>query len=339
MVAEVGVTVLCGRIGVSDPAVIATTHARGVAVPKSHGRLSKHVEEVDFAWLFRRFDLEYGDAYVQLAAQLRQSYPEITKPSRRTGRALRNICFFVWCCCREGDQELIPTLFRAAVLLAAQDDYYDNPRIPDAQKEAFCTATNRALRTDRADAFRRDFESSAQLRDLVSLWTYVARTIPQSAPQVRSYWIATACQMNAVMAAENQAVRRGTITYEEYMRTAIQSIGIVFIWATWLAHEHVPMTTLLEMAPVLVQGATVVRLSNDMASYRLGKNKENAVTLLGGSSPELRIRGLVTEEAHAFRQSVEALYVQSNIRDFLLHSVDFLREFYRRTDFDRGPNW
>ena len=142
----------------------------------------------------------------------------------------------------------------------------------------------------------------------MSLWSYVAGTIPRSAPQVRSYWIETACQLNDAMAAENRSVRRrATITYDEYMRTAIRSIGMVFIWATYLAHEHVPMTTIREMGPVLLEGATVVRLSNDMASYRQRRNRKNALTLAGGRSPGARIRRLVMQEAQAFRQDVEVV--------------------------------
>jgi hypothetical protein len=306
-------------------------------VSKSHRRRRRNVEEVEFASLFRRFEHEYGDAYVRLAAQLRTHYPEITKQGRRTGRALRNICFIVWCCFREGDRKLIPTLFRVAVLLSAQDDYYDNPRIAAAQKESFCLATNHALRTN---SFRRDCERSLQLRDLTSLWSYVAGTIPRGAPQVRSYWIETACQLNDAMAAENRSVRRrATITYEEYMRTAIHSIGMVFIWATYLAHEHVPMTTIREMGPVLLQGARVVRLSNDMASYRQRRNRENAVTLVGGRSPGARIRRLVMRESRAVRQRVEALDVGPHVRGVMLQSIDLLREFYRRSDFHRRPAW
>jgi len=273
---------------------------------------------------------------VRLTAELRESYPEITKQSRRTGKALRNICFFIWCCCRDGDQKLIPALYRAAVLLSAQDDYYDNPRIPAAQKESFCAATNHALRTG---SFRRGFERSLQLRDLTSLWSYVAGTIPRSAPHVRSYWIETACRLNDAMATENRSVRRATISYEEYMGTAIHSIGMVFIWATYLAHEHVRMAMVREMAPVLLQGARVVRLSNDMASYRQRRNTENAVTLVGGRTPGARILRLVARESRAFRQSVEALDVGPHVRGVLLHSMDFLREFYQRSDFHRGPAW
>ena len=63
---------------------------------KSNPLRTKNVEEVDFASLFRRFEQEYGRACVRLTAQLELRYPEITKPSRRTGRALRTICFTVW---------------------------------------------------------------------------------------------------------------------------------------------------------------------------------------------------------------------------------------------------
>lgn len=293
-------------------------------------------KEGEFRALFDRFEHEYGAAYVRLAAQLRERYPEITKPGRRTGKALRNIGFFVWCCCRDADRTLIPTLFHAAVLLSAQDDYYDNPRIPAAQKESFCTTTNHALRTN---AFRLDGERSLQLRELTSLWSYVAGTIPRSEPQRHSYWIETACQLNDAMAAENRMSRRAALTYEEYMRTAIYSIGMVYFWATYLAREHVPMTTVREIAPVLLQGARVVRLTNDMASYRQGRNKDNAVTLAGGSSPAVRILRIVVQASRGFRASVEAQDVSPPVRGVLLHSMDFLREFYLRSDFDRAPAW
>lgn len=300
----------------------------------AHRRRMKKVEAVEFASLFDRFEDEYGEASVRLAEQIRESYPEITKPGRRTGRTLRNVCFFVWCWAGDDDRELIPTLFRASVLLSAQDDYYDNPRISAAQKESFCRATNHALRTN---SFQPPFERSLQLGELTSLWADIAETIPRGAPQVRSYWIEKACQLNDAMAAENRAVRRATITYEGYMSTAIHSIGAVFIWATYLAHKHVAVTTLRKMDPVLLQGARIVRLSNDLASYRQQRKRKGAVTLVGGSNPEARISRLVVQESSAFRQCVEALDVGPNVRGVLLRSMDFSREFYQRSDFDRRP--
>lgn len=152
-------------------------------------------------------------------------------------------------------------------------------------------------------------------------------------------WIETACQMNDAMAAENRALRRATITYEEYMGTAVHSIGMVFIWATYLAHERVSKSKLRAMTPVLVQGARVVRWSNDIASCRQLRNTKNAVTLAGGSRPGFRILRLVVQEGRAFRQAVGALHVRPHVRDVLLCSMDFLREFYQRSDFDRGPAW
>jgi len=293
-------------------------------------------EGASFASLFRRFEDEYGDAYARLAAQLRTSYPEITRSGRRTGRALRNICFIIWCCFRERDRKLITVLFRVAVLLSAQDDFYDNPRIPREEKELFCARINDALRTG---SVARRPPPVAQLRDLTSLWSYVARTIPRSPSRARCYWIQTACQLNDAMAAENRSLRRATSSYEDYMRTAVYSIGMVFIWATYLAHEHLPATTLREMTPVLIEGARVVRLSNDMASYRQRKNKLNALNLMRGDHPETRIRRLVMQGSRAFRRRVEVLDVGAQVRGVLLHSMSFLRDFYQRSDFHRGRAW
>ena len=303
---------------------------------KSHRRRLNKTEAVEFALLFHRFKDEYRDAGERLAEQIKESYPEITKRGRRTGRALPNICFFVWCCAGDGDRALIPTLFRASILLSAQDDFYDNSQISAAEKESFCMATNHALRTN---SFQGPFERSLQLEDLSSLWADIAETIPRSAPQVRSYWIEKACQLNEAMASENRAVRKATITYDGYMNTAIHSIGMVFIWATYLAHKDVAVTTLREMDAVLLRGAKIVRLSNDIASCRQKRNKKNAVTLMGGTSPGFRILRLIVQESRAFRRSVEALDVGPDVRGVLLRSMIFLREFYQQSDFDRKPVW
>ena len=292
----------------------------------------KNVEAFEFESLFDRFKDEYGAASMRLVEQLKETYPEITRRGRRTGRSLRNICFFVWCSGRDDDPTLIPALFRASVLLSAQDDFYDNPRISAAQKESFCAAINHALRTN---SFQPVFEGSVQLGELSSLWADIAEAIPRSAPHVRSYWIEKACQLNEAMAAENRAVMRATITYDEYMSMAIQSIGMVFIWATYLAHKRLAVTTLREMDSVLLEGARIVRLSNDIASCRQQRNKKNAVTLVGSSRPGFRILRLIAQESRAFRQSVETLDVGPDVRGVLLRSMVFLREFYQRSDFDR----
>lgn len=300
----------------------------------SHPRSGRKGEKVDFKKLSASFEHSYGRESLALVAHLRDAYPEVTKPGRRTGNALPKICFFVWSSCRDGERDLIPTLVHAAVLLAAQDDYFDNRRIPTAEKESFRAAMNRGLRTN---SVRVQSKGSPQLRDLTSLWSYVAGTIPQGVPEVRSYWVETVCQLNDAMAEENRAIRRATITYDEYMRSAVDSMGMVFIWTTYLANRHVPMTTLRELAPVLVRGAMVARLSNDIASYREDKKKRNAVTLVGGKNPRARILRRAAQESCVFHERVEALDLSPRVRGVLLHSIDFLREFYLRFNFDGGP--
>jgi hypothetical protein len=202
--------------------------------------------------------------------------------------------------------------------------------------DTFGPAAKHPLRTN---SLQPAFERNLQLGELSSLWADVAGRIPRRDPDVRSYWIEKACGLNDAMAAENRAVRRATTTYEGYMSTAIHSIGMVFIWATYLAHKHVAVATLRGMDPLLLQGARIVRLSNDIASYRQQRNQKNAVTLVGGGSPGVRILRLVAQESGAFRRSVEALDVAPDVRRVLLHSMDFLREFYQRSDFDRRPPW
>lgn len=179
--------------------------------------------------LLRRFDQEYGAAYVRLADHLKETYPDITRKGRRTARALRNICFFVWYYTHCSDRHLIPVLFNASVLLFAQDDYYDNPRIPSKQKEAFRSTTNHAIGTGSLPPV---VGWSRQTRELMSLWSAVAQSIDGFPPPIRSYWKEKACQLNDAMATENRAARRTNLGFDEYMRTAIHSIGTVFVWST-----------------------------------------------------------------------------------------------------------
>lgn len=297
----------------------------------SPGEITKHRLPV----LLRRFEHEYGGVYVRLSDHLRRTYPDITRKGRRTSRALRNICFFVWYYTLCSDRNLIPALFDASVLLFAQDDYYDNPRIPNQQKEAFCSITNNTIRTA---AHPSAAGWSRQARELMSLWSAVAQPIDGFAPAVQSYWKEKACQLNDAMATENRAARRTDLGFDEYMRTAIHSIGAVFIWSTYLVHRGVPRETLGDLDSVLLLGAKVVRLINDMASYRQGKNKYNAVILLGGDRPaERRVSKLIAQENDLFLERVSELPVEPDIKWVMLRSTSFLREFYQRSDFDRRP--
>lgn len=288
-----------------------------------------------FPLLVRRFEQEYGHAYDRLADHLKEDYPDITRKGRRTARALRNICFFVWWYTGAGESQLIPVLFNASVLLSAQDDYYDNPRIRSSQKETFRAATNHAIRTG---SFQSVPGRSRQTRELMSLWSDVARSIRAAPPSLQSYWQEKACQLNDAMARENRAARRTDLGIDEYMHTAIHSIGIVFVWATYLVHKGVPLKTLRDMDPALLLGAEIVRLSNDIASYRRRKNKRNAVTMLGGErAAERSVIQLITERSDLFRERIDELPVGPDVKRVMLRSTSFLTEFYQRSDFDKRP--
>jgi hypothetical protein len=73
---------------------------------------SYEIQDGGLAPLFQRFEREYGDSYARLAAELKERYPDLTRAGRRTGRALRNICFFIWSYTRDGDEHFIPALFK-----------------------------------------------------------------------------------------------------------------------------------------------------------------------------------------------------------------------------------
>lgn len=293
------------------------------------------IKEHSLPLLSRRFEQEYGAACVRLAARLKEDYPEITRKGRRTARALRNIGFFVWSSTRYGDKHLIPVLFNASVLLSAQDDYFDNPRIPHRRKEAFGAATNQSILTG---SFQSVPGRSRQIQELMCLWSDVARPIRGAPPSVESYWKEKACQLNDAMVAENRAARRTNLPFEEYMRTATQSIGTIFVWSTYLVHKDVPVRTLRDIDPVLLLGARIVRLSNDIASYRQRKNRVNAVILLGGQrAAERPVRKLIARESDLFREHIEGLSVEPEVRRVLLRSTSFLTGFYQRSDFDKTP--
>ena len=289
--------------------------------------------EDTFAPLLRRFEEEYGDAYLRLAEHIKKSYPDITRTGRRTAKALRNICFFVWSHTRDGDEDLIPTLFNASILLSAQDDYYDNRRIPTAQKEAFCSATNHFIRTC---SFQSTTDDNPQTQELTTLWSEVAGPIRRAPPPVHSYWKEKACQLNDAMAAENRAVRGAPASFDDYMHTAVHSIGMMFVWSTYLVHKNVPISTIHNVGTILVLGARIVRLSNDLASYRQDKNRRNAVSLLGGGpAAERKVIELIARESRAFRRQLAALRIGPDVKRVMLRSTEFLREFYQRSDFDK----
>jgi hypothetical protein len=181
---------------------------------------------------------------------------------------------------------------------------------------------------------------SRQVRELMALWSEVAEPIRRAPPAVQSYWREKACQLNDAMAADNRAMTRAAVGFDEYMQTAVQSMGIVFVWATYFVHKKVSMRTIRALDAVLPLGAAIVRLSNDIASYHQDKNRRNAVLLHGGGrSAERRVEELIARHDRLFRRRLAALSIEPDVKRTILRSTDFLRAFYQRSDFDRGALW
>jgi hypothetical protein len=227
-------------------------------------------------------------------------------------------------------------LVNASVLLSAQDDYYDNRRIPDARKRAFCSSANLFIKTG---SFASGTVKSRQTRELAALWSQVAAPIRAALPLVHSFWDEKASRLNDAMEAENRIVRSAGVGFDEYMDVAVHSIGMVFVWSTYLVHKNVPPSTLHSMDNVLLLGAKIARLSNDIASYRQGK-RTNAVILLGGGrGAERRVLALIAGSRRTFREELGALPVGLDVKGVMLRSIGFLTELYQRSDFDRGTLW
>jgi hypothetical protein len=120
------------------------------------------------------------------------------------------------------------------------------------------------------------------------------------------------------------------------METAVQTVGILLIWSTYLVHKNVPLETMRTLDPVLLRGARIARLSNDIASYRLAKDRHNAVKLLGGGAgAERRVARIVERDAAILKDRLQALRVGADIERAILCSTEFLRAFYVQSDFDR----
>lgn len=172
----------------------------------------------------------------------------------------------------------------------------------------------------------------------------------ESGPVTRPRMMSVDCWANAGRgkrahpAAARRAKRR-ILTVErtnlarKSCRTSIRAASNLCAWRPRqvLTGTHASATW-----PRFCSRVQVVRCSTDMASYRQRRNAVNAVTLVGGKTPGVRIRLQVVEESPAFRQCVDALDVIPRIRGvqlLQLHSTVFLRAFSQRSDFDRGPAW
>ena len=112
------------------------------------------------------FEKEYKDYYFEKIRCIKNKYPEILKKNRRTEKALKNICFFIWTCTKGEKKEVIDLILKASILLSAQDDFFDNPRISNCQKKEFCSVCKCVISGYKYKIINKDL----QFRELVMLW-------------------------------------------------------------------------------------------------------------------------------------------------------------------------
>ena len=133
------------------------------------------------------------------------------------------------------------------------------------------------------------------------------------------------------MIAENAMVHANGLTFDEYLKVATDSVGIMFVWASYFVVRNISDQTLQAADSVLVLGAQVARLSNDIASHRKKKKEINAVTLLGSRQQAV---DLMKQKQAEFHEKLAALALETGIKQVIKNSVDFLVSFYQVADFD-----
>lgn len=278
----------------------------------------------------QNFEHDYKNYYLKKIEHIKSKYPNITGKGRRTGRSLKNICFFTWSYAKEEDDEIINLLLKSSVLLSAQDDFYDNPKISDDKKREFYNVCENIIKERQYKATNK----IRQFKELILLWEEVIRETNKAPFHLYSYWQKKAINMNQAMVVENQILREKNTTFNEYMNVSVNSVGIMFIWATYLLKKNISKTELRKINPTLFIGAKVTRLSNDLASYRRTKKELNAVTIINKKYPIKYIIKLNKKEQNKFNKDLSKITIDNHIKQTIKNSVNFLVNFYKISDFD-----
>jgi hypothetical protein len=278
------------------------------------------------------FQEDYENHYIKNIKYIENKYPNITEENRRTGKALKNICFFIWNYAKDESSEVVDLLFKSSVLLSAQDDFCDSLNIADSVKNKFYTTCERTINGETVDLS----DESQQFVELVKLWEEINQEVRKSPPYLYEHWKKESIKLNVAMMEEGQILRKKEISLDDYIKVAVNSIGITFIWANYFTKKDISEEELEEIKPVLALGARVVRLSNDIASYRRKKNKINVVTIIKGvKSPQKYILNLMEKEHNKFNKDLLKTEIGNELKQVIKKSVDFLESFYRTSDFDQ----
>lgn len=278
---------------------------------------------------FKNFELDYNKYFLKKIERIKDKYPEITNKSRRTGKAFKNICFFIWYYAKEEDDRTIELLLKSSILVSAQDNFYDNINISHKEKEKFYYACEEVIKSKE----NKILNENEQFKELIGLWREIRDEAKKSQNYLYKYWQEKSLYMTKSMLVEDSMIKNNQVRFDEYMKVAVNTVGIMFVWANYFLKKHILEEDLRRIDPILIIGAEVSRLSNDLASYRRIKKELNAVTLINRKYPKNYIVNLVEKLDNKFNKDLLKIKIDISIKETIKNSIDFLVNFYKISDF------
>jgi len=275
------------------------------------------------------FTLDYNKYFLKKIENIKSKYPEITSETRRTGKALKNICFFIWYYAEKEDDQTIELLLKSSILVSAQDNFYDNINVSYKEKERFYYTCEEVIK----DRRNKILNQSKQFKELIDLWREIRNEAKKSQNYLYKYWQEKSLDMTKSMLLEDSIIKNNEISFDEYMNIAVNTVGIIFVWSNYFLKKNILEENLKKIDPILITGAAVSRLSNDLASYRRIKKELNAVTLIDKKYPKNHIVNLVKKLDNKFNKDLLKIKIDINIKKTIKNSVDFLVNFYKTSDF------
>ncbi len=279
----------------------------------------------------KEFEKEYKDYYIGKIKDIKSKYPETLKKNKRTEKALKNICFFIWMWTKEEKNETVDLTLKASILLSAQDNFFDNSRISNHQKREFCSTCKSVIQGDKYEII----DTNLQFKELIMFWEEITEEAEKAPPYLYSYWQEKAQKLSEAMEEENHILKRRKAPLDEYMKMAIESSGIMFVWATYFTRKNISKKALLEIKPILPIGAKIVRLSNDLVGYRKNKDAINAVNIIAGYEkfPMRHVLNIIKKDLKEFDKRLKKIKIKDNTKKNIQSSLNFLVAFYRVSDF------
>lgn len=265
--------------------------------------------------------------FLKLKSDLASKFPKIINPHTRTGRSLENIYFFIWysVSSKNESQQVIEILVKNAILLSAQDNFFDNQKISRGEKEKFRNHIKSLLTEGKKSKWQYENELA---NEVFNIWTYILNDLKTTFAKGFDLWCAEGFKLTESMYIE-QTILRKKVPYQEYLNTSTITSGVIFIWSTYLTLKKISADR-ISIRPILEQGGRVVRIANDYLALHKGRklnslegwDKENLVLLLG-------------KNEKIFYNKLNQSDLPDEVKNFFQRFIEFLVIFYLFSDFDQ----